>query len=140
MNKNGSTPEGTPIVFAYWKDNKFKGFRVDTFNTIGEYPKIYGYSPSQVETVISNIKDGCNNVGTKLGKVLTGTSDNDLVQHLSTTEKTFRNWQEFEVRVHPFIGREEDFSYPEKWKLDAEISNLKPAIETYKIKILDYEN
>lgn len=138
-----------PIVFAFWKNNKLQGFRADTFNTITQdFAKIYHYSPRQVQVVLDNVKSGCNNVGTRLMKRLTGIEgiefangdSNDAVDHLSATEKKMREWGEFEVRVHPFIGLEEGYTYPEKWKIQAEIANLQDAIEVHKFKVVENEN
>jgi len=138
-----------PIVFAFLKDNKLQVFRADTFNTITQdFAKIYHYSPSQVEIVLNNVRNGCNNMGTNLMKFLAGKENiqfangdkNDAIDHLSATEKKMRRWGEFEVRVHPFIGYEEDYTYPEKWKIQAEIANLQDAIEIHKFKVIDNEN
>lgn len=114
------------IIFVYYKDDKLMGFRADTFNTITKNrPKVYSYSKDQVDVVIENIKQGC------------------LVRHLSKTEETFRQWNEFEMRVHVIsISGEEFYSYGEgeEWKRDQILNNLEPAIETYKFKIIDNEN
>lgn len=58
------------IVFAFYKNNQLLGYRLDTVGSIGfEYPKIYHYSPEQVQTVLENIQYNIN--GTKsLGKAL----------------------------------------------------------------------
>lgn len=145
--------EDQPIVFAYYKDDVFKGFRADTFNTISEeYPKIYNYSKEQVDIVKTNVQQGCNKVGTGFAKLLkdkmlVSTSGNsvdgdELVEHLSKTEKTFQEWREFELRVLPFVSREEWYELGEgdEWKKKEIISNLKPAIEIIKFKIVDNPN
>jgi hypothetical protein len=137
------------IVFAFWVNGTLKGFRQDTFNTIGmDWAKIYTYSPSQVETVLDGIKSGLNKTGTSLMKFLMGnekyhfanTEADQVLEQMSSTEDEMRSWGEFEVRVHPFIDREEDYTYPEKWKIQAEINNLREAIETYRFKIIENEN
>ncbi len=134
------------IVFAYWKDNQLLGFRQDTFNTIGESPKIYTYSKEQVETVLNNVKGGCNKAGTSFMKTLFNQENvvcnqkEDAFSLVSSTEKKFREWGEFEVRVHPFLDRDENYNYPEKWKMDVEIKNLQDAIEVHKFKIMENEN
>lgn len=145
--------ESQPIVFAYWKDNEFKGFRADTFNTISEeHPKIYTFSRSQVDGIIGSVKQGCARSGTSFAKALFGSrvlttdgtelANNAIVEHLSKTEQTFRDWNEFELRVHPFVSREEFYSLGEgdEWKRDQIIKDLKPAIETHKFKIVENEN
>lgn len=145
--------EDQTIVFAYWKDNEFKGFRADTFNTISQtQPKIYTYSRQQVDTVIVNIREGCSRMGTSFAKILAGKNlvssegnaidGDELVSHLSKTEQTFRDWNEFEVRVHPFVSREEFYSLGEgdEWKKDKILKELEPAIEVHKFKIVENEN
>jgi len=143
-----------PIVFAYWKDDEFKGFRADTFNTISKKsPKIYLYTKKQVEIVINNVKSGCNQAGTKFMKELlnskatvintTGEDLNDLlVGHLSRTEQKFREWKTFELRVHPFTSPEEFYSLREgdEWKLNKYLTELEPALEVHKFQILENEN
>lgn len=145
--------EDQQIVFAYYYKEEFKGFRADTFNTISQlHPKIYTYSKEQVQTVIENIKQGCNKIGTAFAKILAGrvlvnadgneVDGNALVEHLSHTEKTFREWGEFEIRVIPFVSGEEFYSLGEgeEWKIKQILDNLESAIEIHKFKVIDNEN
>jgi hypothetical protein len=147
--------ENQQIVFAYYYKGEFKGFRADTFNTIStRYPKVYTYSPEQVRIVMDNVLESCNNTGksffTNLSKltptVITAegaeTDINTVIDHVSKTELTFREWGEFEVRVHPFSNAEEFFNIEksEEWKLDKLLSELQPALETRKFKIVQNEN
>jgi hypothetical protein len=53
--REGNT-EPRPIVFAFYKGDKFIGFRQDTMGTIGNTPKIYHYSKDQVSVVVKNIE------------------------------------------------------------------------------------
>ncbi len=137
------------IVFAYWKDGQLMGFRADTFGTIHKHPKIYTYSEEQVQIVLDNTKYSCNSAGTAFMKMLadkgaqvingnTGeeVEDDFLVSHVSKTEKQLIEWGDFELRVHPFIDMEDSYMYPELWKVDAEINNLKDAIGIHKFKVL----
>jgi hypothetical protein len=137
------------IVFAYWVNGELKGFRADTFNTITQdWAKIYKYSREQVDTVLNNVKSGCNRSGTAFMKTLTGSDKfmfanadpNDALDQITQTENTLREWGEFEIRVHPFLPLENEWDYPENWKIKAEIANLKEAIEVHKFKILEHEN
>lgn len=44
------------ICFAYFVEGKFIGWYADTFGSVRPYPKIYGYSPRQVEIVTNNFR------------------------------------------------------------------------------------
>lgn len=134
------------IVFAIWKDNTLIGFRSDTFNTITDnQPKIYTYSKEQIDTVLEGIKQTLNRVGTSFAKIIkeSGIETNvegDLIKHISEHERNLIELKEFEVRVHPFIDKEDIWTNPEQWKIDSEIANLKEAIEVHKFKVLDFSN
>ena len=143
-----------PIVFAYWCNNEFQGFRADTFNTISKkYAKVYSFSREQVDIVLENIKSGCNKVGKSFAQAI---KDKDipvmnmegqaledvLLNHLSKTEDTFREWGEFEIRVIPINCSVEEMYeiFQEEWKISQFISNLPPALEIHKFKIMESEN
>lgn len=143
------------IVFAYWKNGELKGFRSDTFGTISKNnPKIYKYSQNQVDIVLKGTKSSLNNAGQSFFKQLfaiTGTDpvvvnsqgeiqNVDIVGEISKTEQTLRGWEQFELKVHPFIGYDENWVYPEQWKIDAEIANLKDPIESHTFMVMKYEN
>ncbi len=42
------------IAFGIYKDGQLQGFRADSFGSIRSYPKFYGYSEKQVETVVKS--------------------------------------------------------------------------------------
>jgi len=143
------------IVFAYWVNNEFMGFRADTFGTISkEHPKIYGYSENQVKIITDNVKSELSRAGTGFIKKLAekGASfqnqegdnfeSNSIVEHVSKNEQQLREWGKdgFEIRVHPFLEKDEEGGYPEKWKMDIEINNLKDPLEIYKFKLAENEN
>lgn len=153
-----------PIVFAYWVNNQLMGFRADTFGTIStNLPKIYHYSKEQVNTVIDNTNylvlnlggsgliDSINKNTTVIGREGGEVKKDFIRERLSQNELLIRSWGDFELRVHPFIDYEwHDHevggeiikypSYPEKWKVEAEIKSLRDAIEVHKFKTLDNEN
>lgn len=147
--------EEQAIVFAYWVNEKLMGFRADTWGTISmTHPKIYHYSEEQVTIVLNNTKNSLSNVGAGLMKFLfkdgakaLNMSGEEIIDGgkqaidiVSGTEHQLREWNEFELRVHPFIDYEEGYTYPERWKVDVEINNLKDAIEIHKFKLAEYEN
>lgn len=147
--------KGKPIIFCYYKDGEYMGNRCDTFNTISkEYAKIYQFSREQVDIVLSNIKSGCNRVGKSLAQAIKAkdvpvvniegqTLGDVLLDHLSKTEDTFREWGEFEIRVIPFPKVEEWYELQgegEEWKRKQFIENLEPAIEIHKFKVIENEN
>lgn len=145
-----------PIVFAFYKDGELKGFRADTFGTLSmKYPKIYMYSKHQVEIVLSNVRAACNKVGSsflakifEIGTVAVNSEgdafETNAVDHVSRSEQQLRDWNEFEVRVIPFISPEEFYSYSmgsgEEWKKNKVLSELDAPIETHKFRIVENEN
>jgi hypothetical protein len=141
--------KGQSIVFAFWVNSELKGFRADTFNTITQdRAKIYTYTPQQVKIVLDGVRSACNRDGTRFMKKLMNISNvnfvnadpNDAVDQISSSENTLREWREFEVRVHPFLDKDETGSYPERWKIQAAIASLEDAIEVHKFMIVDNEN
>lgn len=143
-----------PIVFAYYHNGEFQGFRADTFNTISkDYAKIYSFSREQVDTVLSNVKNACNRVGTAIAESIkknnmpvVNSQGQDLrdvlLTHLSKTEETLRNWGEFEIRVHNFPkgGEFNELGEGDEWKREEFIRDLEPAIEVHKFKVMEFEN
>ena len=139
-----------PVVFAYWHQGELKGFRADTFGNISKNrPKIYGYSPEQVQTVLDNTRDTINYANSKFFESLYkhGYSDQefhtDVMTTVNETEDSLRNWGSFELRIHPFIDydfSDEWFNYPEQYLVDIEIKNLRPAVEIHRFSIIQNEN
>ena len=144
-----------PVVFAFWKDGELIGFRAGTMGHISEtHPKIYEYSKEQVDIVMNNVKSSLNRSWSKFidalskkGNVSISTRSphqeidaDKMGDHIKKTEDKVRSLGTFEVRVHPFIGYGEDFTYPEPWELEEEIANLKPAIEVKKFVTIQNEN
>jgi hypothetical protein len=131
-------PYTNPIVFAYWKDDTLMGFRADTFGTISmTQPKIYNYSPEQIETVMTNTRGTLNMQDSDLMKMIEekGYSNQPLFAFARKTENTLRSWKTFELRVHPFIQPNYD-----EILLKVAIDNLKPAIESRTFSIVNNEN
>jgi hypothetical protein len=129
-----------PIVFAFWKDDELLGFRADTFGTISmTQPKVYNYSPQQVETVMDNIKGSLNMRDSAAMKRIEEMGYVDEVLAISdfvlNSERTMRAWNQFEVRVHPFIEPIED-----EVLMKIAIENLKAPIEIRKFTISNNEN
>jgi hypothetical protein len=47
--------ENVTVAFAFYRGGELLGYRQDTLGSIGDKPKLYTYSQSQVETVIRNV-------------------------------------------------------------------------------------
>ena len=89
--------ENQAIVFAVYKNNEFKGFRQDTFGTLGSnWAKIYTYSKSQVETVIKNMEHNLKPDAKTLGSIL-GSDTLDASE--KAIDKKYQDMVGFEVRV-----------------------------------------
>jgi len=143
-----------PIVFAYYYNGEFQGFRSDTFNTISkDYAKVYSFSREQVDTVLDGVKSGCNRAGKALMELIRdrevsvingeGSQFGDvLLEHVSKTEDMIRSWGEFELRVIPFPKAQEfqEFGEGDEWKRAQFIENLEAPIEVHKFKVVDFEN
>lgn len=84
------------ILFAFYKNNNFIGWRQDTFGTIGkDGAKIYPYTEDQVKTVLNNISknlDGPSSFGKLLGVKIIEEAENKIYEEISKN-------QAFEVRV-----------------------------------------
>lgn len=143
-----------PIVFAYYVNGELMGFRADSFGSLSmKRPKIYHYTENQVNIIKDNTKHELSKGGTSLmkflfekksftpmnmeGEILESSS---IVSQVEKMEDEKRNWGEFELRIIPFIGYEVDWEYPEQWKIDAEIANLKEPLEIHKFTTLKDEN
>ena len=150
--------EEKPCVFAYFANNEFKGFRQDTFGTIGkDWAKVYTYSPSQVETIKKNTEQELNNTGTSFMKALFGMNTvpmnmegdildkNSIIDQVSKGEQEKRNWGDFELRVLEWCSRDEfyDSCTPgEEWKKQQIIDKFMKIepLEVHKFKTLVNEN
>lgn len=119
------------ICFAFYKGDKLIGYRQDTVGSIGDNPKIYSYSRSQVETVLKNINYNVNNptgIGVALAKALGSSPESDLLASVEKdVHEELQGKQAFEVRVVECPDYEHDDeglvilgSYPygamEEWK------------------------
>lgn len=123
--------ERQAVVFAFYKDDKLIGYRQDTLGTIGDQPKIYNSSRSQIETVLRNITNNIiklPQLGSFLGVKAIEDAENKIHEMLQD-EKAF------EVRVvespdyevddeghvilgsYPFGAIEEWKQYPETHKV-----------------------
>lgn len=144
-----------PIVFAYYVNGELMGFRADSFGSLSlKRPKIYHYTESQVDVIKNNTKNELSKSGTSFMKYLFEKNDkftpmnmngdtlekSSIVSQIEKTEDEKREWGEFELRIIPFIGYEQDWEYPEQWKIDAEIANLKSPLEVHKFTTLNFEN
>lgn len=99
------------IVFGHYKNGELLGYRADTFGTLTKrLPKIYTYSPEQVETILKNIKSTLGEKKPSLGEALEkmGTvfinQDGQEIGNVlkEAEEKIYQQGQEaraFEVRV-----------------------------------------
>ena len=139
------------IVFGYFVDDVFKGFRADSFGTLSlKQPKIYKYSKKQIETIKKNTQYELSKQGTSFFKMLfkkgftpVNTQNEILekdivIQKVSDSENEKKAWGEFEVRVLSFPYEYEDI---EDWKMEAFVKNLPESLETLKFKSLeDYES
>ena len=97
--------EGKAIAFAFYKNNEFIGYRLDTVGSVRkEAPKIYTYSQSQVETVIKNITHNVTNPS-GFGNILKQIAGEDSYEAnlVADTEQAihdmFQDKRAFEVRV-----------------------------------------
>lgn len=132
----------TEIVFAFYKEGNFQGFRADTFNTISKtYAKPYLYSKGQVETVLKNVKNGMNRNGTSFLEILMDKYgvEQEAVEHVIKSESQMRDWKDFEVRVLPVKVNDLEDLLEEEWKLNVWLSKVEP-IEVHKFKLIENEN
>jgi len=143
--------EDKKCVFATFVNGELKGFRADTFGTLSlKHPKIYGYSPSQVETIKKNVKLELNKAGTSFMKTLLGIKGatpmnaeeqlldgGAIIEQVEKAEDERRSWGEIELRVY-----EIPFGYDEyeEWKMEAFNNNLPEPLETHKFTTIENEN
>jgi hypothetical protein len=131
-----------PIIFGFYNNNELIGFRSSTLNHISmNKPKIYLYTKNQVKIVMKNIKDSLNRGGTYLVNEINkrGIKLNIDINKIKESEDKLISKRDIEVRIHPFINGN-ILDYPEQWKIDNEIANLKEAIEVHKFTVLDNSN
>lgn len=91
------------IVFAFYKNDRLIGYRLDTIGTIGlEYPKIYTYSKEQVEIVLKNINHNVLSAS-GIGETLMSKTNNPIAKLIMNREKEvnelLNDEKVFEVRV-----------------------------------------
>ncbi len=152
------TTEEKHCVFTYFANNEFKGFRQDTFGTLGKnWAKVYGYSPEQVEIIKKNTEDELNNTGTSFMKALFGMNTvpvniegqeldkNSIIDQVSKGEQEKRNWGNFELRVLEWCSREEFYEActpGEEWKKQQIIDKYmkESPLEVFKFKTVLNEN
>ena len=145
-------------VFAYFKDDEFLGFRMDTFGTLGkDWAKVYTYSPEQVEIIKKNTEQELSNGGTSFMKALFGMGGtpmniegdlldkNSIIDQVSKGEQEKRQWGKFELRVLEWCPREEfyDACYPgEEWKKNKIMEEFmkKEPLEIHKFQTIKNEN
>jgi len=88
------------VCCAYFGDGKFLGWYADSFGSIrSKGPKIYGYSPAQMETITSNFRSKLKKLDKKsdLGNVIVGLSIVD--DSLDADSKILSVYQNVELRV-----------------------------------------
>ncbi len=146
-----------PIVFAYYVKGEFKGWRADSFGTLDKkWPKIYTYSPEQVETIKKNTQQELCKTGTSFMKALLGMPNvapmnlegqaldtEVIIDQVSKGEEEKRAWGEFELRVVPFCSRQEwsEMSQEgEEYKKKAFLDNPQEPLEVHKFKTVNQEN
>jgi hypothetical protein len=117
--------KGSPITFAFYKDDELVGYRQDTVGTIGDKPKIYHYDADQVQSVLNNIThnvrdkrpgivDYIKNRSPKAGAVLGNTykNINTKLKNLITFEVRVLECPENEYYVE-YMGEENtEFKWP----------------------------
>jgi len=144
--------EKQSIIFGYYVNGTLKGFRKDTFGNLSmNHPKIYIYSKEQIDAIKENVKIELSWGGSSFIKSLS--NDVQLVNYegnpvdvsgtidnLHSSEEEKRNWGEFELRVIPFISKEDTFTYPEQWKIDAALASLENPLEIHKFMVPKDEN
>lgn len=148
--------EDQPIVFAYYNEDEFLGYRCDSFGTLSKkYAKVYNYSKSQIDIVVKSIKDELNHTGSRILSVLTQlgapamTAEGQSVDldkittRIKEQEDSLRNYKSLQVRVQPWLTQEvwnEISGEGEEWKVKEAIAKLEPATEVYKFATLENEN
>jgi hypothetical protein len=138
------TPDKKNVVFGYFVNDKLQGYRSDSFGHISkEFPKIYTYSPEQMEIIKNNVKEELSHSGSEFLDLLFG-KDEEITQELKASEDQKREWGEFEIRVLEFpISREEwyDMCTPgEEYKRKGVLDNLGEVLEIFRFKTVEQEN
>lgn len=138
-------------VFGYFVKGELKGWRQDTFGTIGlKWAKIYSYYPEQIEIIKNNTKNTLNNGGTKIMKLLFGELNgnpvniegqsldkNSIITQVQETEQEKRSWGEFELKVYEIPFGYDEF---EEWKMLAFNNSLPEPLEVHKYLTVNNEN
>ncbi len=137
-------PDKKNVIFGYFNENKLVGYRCDSFgHTSLDFPKIYTYSPEQVEVIKDNVMNELSHSGSAFLNMLFGEED-EITQDLKQSEDEKREWGEFELKVINFpISREEwqEMCIPgEEYKRIAILADLNDVIETFKYKTILNEN
>lgn len=141
------------IVFGYFVNNEFKGFRLDSFGSIGKkFAKIYKYTPKQIEIIRQNTKYELSKGGGSFMKLLFNKegytpintqsqilNKDEVILQVTKSEEEKRNWGEFEIRVLSFPYSYDDISGDE-WKMKTYINNLPEPLEILKFKTVTDEN
>jgi len=138
------TPDKQNIIFGYYVNDELQGYRQDSFGSLSmDHPKIYGYSPEQIEIIRKNVKDELSHSGSSLLDMLFGKED-EITQNLLKKEELKREWGDFEVRVMLFpVDREEWYdacTEGEEYKKAAILAKIGDVIEVMKFKTLKNEN
>src|SRR5688572_11482735 len=117
------------IVFGYFVNEEFKGFRGDSWGNLSiTHPKIYRYTKSQLETIRRNTKYELSKQGTIFFKELFNKGftpintesqileKNKIIEGISKTEQEKRDWGQFDIKVFEFPY---DYDDLEEWKIQA---------------------
>jgi hypothetical protein len=145
------------VIFATYKDGELQGFRADSFGTLSkDYPKIYGYTPEQVQVVLDNVKSELNRAGSTFFKVLSGKNTvaistqsgeeiamDSVIDRVAKQEDKLRQLGEFEVRVIPFTEDRTSWyglGEGDEWKRKQILDNLPEPLEVHKFRTVDNEN
>ncbi len=86
------------VCFAYFGDGKFLGWYADSFGTITKNtPKVYVYTPEQVETIKRNFRYKLNKEKSNLGDLVKGLSVVD--DSLAVDKQKLSPYKQIELRV-----------------------------------------
>ena len=142
-----------PIIFGYYSEGKLLGFRADSWGSLSlTKPKIYHYSEEQVQTILTNVRDEMNGSSSKFFEKLAQMNipiqdmsgnqyeRDSILEEVKKQEKEKKEYKDFEIHVIPFIGYTETWEYPEKWKVEAELSSLKEPLEIHKFTTIENQN
>lgn len=144
MTKEQAIEVKQPIVFAFYKDNKLKGFRQDTVGTVGLSAKIYSYSEDQVKTVLNNVFNNIEEVHKTTEQKFEDIANEAASgnQILATVSSIFRKtsnklveFGEFEVRVLPCPPKKSVFENDDEAFIDWLQKPLPDPIEIHTFKV-----